>query len=123
MNQHRLHFMDVTDYGNGIVEAIVDDGVDVSALQLRELIDLLNGLPGQPPCLLINRINHYSLKFEMFYEVPRNKVIKRITIVNHGKHNQFIPSKLWPKNLPVSFFNDYDSGMQWLETHIGSLSQ
>ncbi|MDH5185142.1 MAG: hypothetical protein OEX12_14770 [Gammaproteobacteria bacterium] len=118
MKQHRLDFITINEYETGIIEAIVDDGEDIGAEKLLLFIEFLNNLPSQPSALLIDRINNYSMGFSAFTVLGKNKVIKMIAVVNHGKRNQIISTDLWPKFLNIAFFNDRDSAIHWLNNRL-----
>lgn len=118
MKQHRLDFLTLKEYEEGIIEVIVDEGEDINGKKLLQFIEFINELPGKPTALLINRINNYSLGLGIFPAIHKNKTIKIIAVVNHGKRNQLIIAKLWPRFLNIVFFNDRDSALEWLNNRL-----
>jgi len=112
---HRISFADLIDHQNGIVEAIVDEAVEVNAAQMHELHRFM--LSRTPPAhgLFANRKNSYAFAFSALACVRQLHTIHFVAEVTHGKARNRVIKALWPSHLKLQFFDSEAEAMQWLQ--------
>ncbi|MBD3610454.1 MAG: hypothetical protein HUJ30_07880 [Gammaproteobacteria bacterium] len=118
MKEYRLSFVTLYDYENGIIEAIVDDGVEINKDKFIEFIDFVNNLPSAPSGMLANRTHSYSFTFDALLSFRRNQSLRYLAEYLHDKKPNVILEAIWPRNINMQTFRKYDEAMQWLEEKV-----
>lgn len=118
MKQYRLSFSDIIDHQNGIVEAIVDEGTEVSAKQMHELHDFMQALTPPAHGLFANRKNSYSFTFSGLASARQLHGIHAVAEVTHGKTRNKVVKALWPASMKLQFFDTETEALEWLKKSI-----
>ena len=118
MTEYRLSFVTLLDYEDGIIEIIVDEGVDVSADQFSEMIKFINELPSNPKGGLVNRVHSYSISFAAHLRFKESNAIEWVAECLHGRRPNPIIKSVWPKKLKLQFYSDRETALQWLKASI-----
>ena len=118
MDTQRISYADVIVHGNGIVEVIVDEGVEVSARDMHELHDYMQGLTPPAHGLFANRKNSYSFTFSAYASFKELVGITAIAEVTHGKLRNRVLKALWPSFARLQFFDTEQEALEWLHTTL-----
>lgn len=118
MQQHRISFADMIDHENGIVEAIVDEGIEVTGKQMLELYDFMQSRNPIAHGLFANRKNSYSFDFSGLAAILNMPGIHAVAEVTHGKARNKVIKALWPAQLKLQFFDSEAEALEWLDKTI-----
>lgn len=111
----RIKDISIWNLGGGIIEVVVDEGVDAGKEHLEEIIAFTEKMNPHPKGILINRENDYSLKFSLFTVVKDVKYFQAAAMVNNNRKKQFFVENLLPDFLRFSVFNDRKEALIWLK--------
>jgi len=120
MKEYRLDFGRFIHHANGVLEAIIDEGYEITESMIREYFDLVKQIEPKVTACLINRKNNYSYSFEANVMLSSADIVDYVAVINYGKLPWPMKGMLMPENYELEFFNDYDAGMNWLEAKINN---
>lgn len=118
MQQHRISYANLINHGNGIVEAIVDEGIEVTGKQMLELYDFMQSRNPIAHGLFANRKNSYSFAFSALAIIRQLSGIHAVAEVTHGKARNKVVKALWPTQLKLQFFDTEAEALKWLDKTI-----
>lgn len=115
----RLSWATLFNHGNGVLEAIADDGIEVGVSQFEELVEQIT--QAEPPvrALLANRKNNYSFSFDAMRFAASQNVLEAVAVVSYGRTYQVVSRFFRPRFYRLAFFADIESALIWLEHKLG----
>ena len=120
MAEYRLRIGRFTNLGNGIIESVVDQGVEVDVSDIQELITLLGTLQPRPRALLADRRNSYSFTFAALQFASSSDALEAVAEVNYGHRPlQIVGNLLMPKFFKFAMFARREEALQWLQQRLG----
>ncbi|NEX64095.1 hypothetical protein [Noviherbaspirillum galbum] len=116
---HRLSFAEVLFLENGIVETIVDNGIEISRQMLDEWAQFLKKYHPHPPLVLVHKLHSYSYSFAAQLRVGELDFVRAVAVVNASKFSnitsQSVLSMLpFGPPWPVRFFQGRAEALDWL---------
>lgn len=114
----RLTGMDVHVLGEHLIEAVVDQGIEVTSAHVQEMLEFASNVTGEPRGLLANRKNVYSFSFSAMVFISRCDEFRAVAVVTHGRIMQYISQALLPANCRIAFFKCREEALAWLESKL-----
>lgn len=116
MEEHRLDFGTFILHDNGILETVIDDGVELNEEKIKLFFSLIEELRPQPKLCLVNRKHKYSYTFKANMLLATSKLVDKVAIVKYGRMPWPLKGLFNPNLYSLAFFDDRDSAIAWLKT-------
>ena len=117
LESHDIRIGTIYNHGDGIIESIVEEGVEVNTDDMQELFALLEQITPRPKGLVADRRNHYSFTFNAMFMASRSKHIEAVAEITYGRITMF-GDLFWPKFFKLAFFGNRDKAFEWLKRKI-----
>lgn len=114
MKEFRLSFGHFYLLDNQILEAVIDDGIDVTSDNVREMKEFVRALTPPPRMLLANRKNSYSFSFGAMMSAITFNEFDAVAELSARNNFTFIGETIWPKFFKLAFFTRRDEAISWL---------
>ena len=101
--EYRLAFGSFIFYDNGILETILDDGIEVSGEMADEYLDLMRSIGPRLIGCLANRKNSYSFSFKASLKLAAADTVKFVAVVKYGGLPWPLKGSLSPKFYRMRF--------------------
>lgn len=120
MTVHQLSFAWVHMLENGIVETIVNEGVEISRPMLEEWAVFLRSHAPAAPLMLINKKHSYSYSFAAQLKVGELNFVRAVAVVNSSKFSNLASQSVlavlpFGPPWPVKFFSEREDALTWLQ--------
>jgi hypothetical protein len=120
MTVHQLSFAQVHLLENGIVETIVNEGVEISRPMLEEWAGFLRAQVPAAPLMLINKTHTYSYSFAAQLKVGELDFVRAVAVVNSSRFSNIASQSVlavlpFGPPWPVRFFSDREAAVSWLQ--------
>lgn len=114
MRDYKLDFCLLTHHDNGILEIVVNEGVEINAAMANEFLDKIDSIKPKVTHALVNRKNQYSYSFKANFILASSKVIDCVAVVKYKKRIWPLNGVLFPKFYNLAFFDNVESATKWL---------
>lgn len=114
MKSYRLNFGTFILHDNGVLEAIVDDNVEMTEEMVNEFFNLIKSIEPKLETCLINRKNKYSYSFKANLMLASSNLVNYVAVLKYGRLPWPIKDIFTPKIYRLGFFDDYDEAILWL---------
>ncbi|MDH5377263.1 MAG: hypothetical protein OEX00_02935 [Gammaproteobacteria bacterium] len=116
MEKIRASFGDFYFHGDGLMEAVIDEGVEVDANHIDEMLGIFKQTNPPTRFLLANRKNRYSFSFPALLKIANSKEVEYVAILKHRKKTPLLGQFLQPKFFAMAVFDDRQQAFDWLIT-------
>lgn len=114
MKHYRLDFGTFIHHENGIFEAIVDDGIELSEEMVKEFFELIKSIEPKIKLCLVNRKNRYSYSFKANFMLASSKLADYVAVVKNDRRIWPVNKLFTPKFYGIAFFDNYNEAIFWL---------
>lgn len=114
MKNYRLDFGTFIHHDNGVLEAIVDEDIELSEEMVNEFFNLIKSIDPKLKACLINRKNQYSYSFKANFMLASSNLVDYVAVLKYGRLPWPLRGIFTPKIYRLGFFDDYDEAMLWL---------
>jgi hypothetical protein len=119
---YALSFGTATLLAPNLVEVIVNEGVEMDLVMVREYHAFINKELATPCGTLINKKNSYSFTFEAELEISNLNKIKAIAAVVYNEAGriatEFVGALPTHKQWNMKIFNDRQAALDWLHEQL-----
>ncbi|MDH5654299.1 MAG: hypothetical protein OEZ34_00185 [Spirochaetia bacterium] len=100
---------------NGIVESSIENGTEITAENVDEIIEFFQSMNPPARLLLADRKNRYSFTFEAIQKIKNVDVVDACAEVHYGRKVWWkMANFITPKYFKLRFFNDKSDAVKWL---------
>ncbi len=114
MKEYHISIGTFLHHDNGVLEIIIDAGVDVTPEMTTEFFTAVRAIEPRVRACLVNRKNTYSYTFKANMMLASAKVVDFVAVVKYKKRPWPLSGLFSPKFYSMGFFDEYDEAMQWL---------
>ena len=114
MQEHRLDFGSFIVHDNGILETVVDEGVELNEDNVKAFFNLIEELKPQPRLCMVNRMHQYSYTFKANMLLASSKLMDKVAVVKYGRVPWPLKGLFNPKIYRIAFFDDRNNAIAWL---------
>lgn len=116
MKEFKLDYGKFILHDDGIFEAIVNEGVELTEELVNQYLELVYSLKPVPGKMLVNRINKYSYSFKASRMLASAKGVNHVAIVKYGRLPWPIKGIFTPKLYGLAFFDERETAIEWLNS-------
>ncbi|MDH5633291.1 MAG: hypothetical protein OEZ10_09920 [Gammaproteobacteria bacterium] len=114
MKEYRTDFCSFFRHDNGILEIVVDEGIEVDDKKTQQFLDTIAAIEPKVELALVNRINKYSYTFKANMMLASARVVPYVAVVNYKRPPWPLSGVFFPKFYNLAFFGKYQEAEQWL---------
>ena len=114
MKEYSLDFCNIIHHDNGILEVVVNDGVEVTAEMARQFVGKAVDIKPEVTAILVNRKYDYSYTFKANIILASSKNIECLAVVKYKKMGWPLKSFFFPKFYKLAFFDNTEEATEWL---------
>lgn len=120
MQEHQITLGKLIEHGDGLVELIADEGINVSAEMVQELFDLFRQIAPTPQFVMANRKNSYSISFRAQKLLSSYPEAKAVAVLTHSRLGMMFARFIPRTRYTLKVFMDRDAAMYWLRSFINN---